>query len=90
MIYAVELECKLEYFLSGAQQVDAVLLQGNEDSALRGTVLIYRHSGSIENAHEVALLQSANPYAAGLCGDLYLMFLVLNRLHRQSCGIVQF
>ena len=82
MIYAVELECKLEYFLSSAQQVDTVLLQRNEDAALRGTVLIYRHSASIEDAHEVALFQSANPDTAGLCGDLYLVFLVLNRLHR--------
>ena len=81
MIYAVELECKLEYFLSSAQQVDAVLLQGNEDSALRGTVLIYRHSASIEDTHKVALLQSANRYAAGLCGDLYLVAIVFDCCH---------
>ncbi len=82
MIYAVELECKLEYFLTGAQQVDTVLLQGDEDAVLGRTVLIDGKGGSIEDAHEVALFQSANPYAAGLCGDLYLVFLVLNRLHR--------
>ena len=90
MIYAVELECKLEYFLTGAQQVDTVLLQRNEDAVLGRTVLIYRHSASIEDAHEVALFQSANPYAAGLCGDLYLVAIVFDSCHWQSCRFVQF
>ena len=82
-------ECELEYFLSGAQQVDTMVLQRNEDAALRSTVLVDGHGTSIEDAHKVALLQSANPDTAGLCGDLDLVVTVLDSCHRQSCRVVQ-